>query len=574
MAVTTGPRTGVTLWSSEDDPVDRTQFEATHTSIEALMAVDVQQVLPLPAPGVRGRYLWVTDDRGGRLYRDSGVSLFDLGPKPIDGPATGYTARVAGHASAGVGDDVLQLRGKTGQTGNLLRVTDPTGATTYQRVTAAGELVSEGASTAILHGARTTGDTVDRFAARGDGQIQWSDGTLAADLLATRTSAGRLNITGTLQVQNADTGGAPLSFATLVVQQAVGQTGKLLVARNSSSQTMLQVDELGTVLAGNGSNAAPSYAFGNTPGLGMYRYSTSVLGFRVPAGGWWSFRNSVDAQVAKIGDDGALFAVGGDHYFGAYALGAGTGVSRLHLQTGASTAYVMAEGDGADRDLTLRVKGAGQLRLQDETGWSYFRVGSTVGIAAIGADHRFGPNALGAAGNQLHITTTGTQTLVAAEGSGANVILALQGQGTGGIKVIDGAGTTSLATIDNTGVLAAIGANHYLGSFALGTGSLTRLRVNTPSATQVVLYAEGSGANVGMELRSKGSGNIGFADSTGTYFGRIYVTPAVPAAGNTALELMYSTNGTSGLQGRVMVGTALGAAANGVPTGGKILYIP
>lgn len=563
-----------------DVPLAQVRVDAAAVSITAPKVTDERLFSPQNADdegllanrgtAFHGRYFWATDDRGGRLWRGDGAAWYDLGPGPVTGPQTGSTALIVGHPSASTADTVLSIRGKVGQSGDIFKASDPTGATNFLRLSSAGELISQGAATASVYGARSTGDTADRFAVRGDGRVQWADGTLAADLIAARASAGRLNITGTVQIQNADTGGAPLSFGTLVLQQAIGQTGKLFTLRDSSSGNQLQMDELGTILAGNGTNAAPSYAFINTAGMGMYRQAASVLGFRVPAAGSWSFRNSADAQVAKIDDTGTITAIGTDHFLGGNALGA-TG-AMLHITTDGLGAYarINSKGSPADVGMVLNTKGAGALVLQNDAA-TIAQLSNVGSFAAISTDSYFGAYALGAAGARVRLNSTSTTDAgVFAESSAANASLNLRQKGTGLFRFQTSA-AVALATLDSTGVLSN-SKDAYLGSYGLATGTGSRLHVSDDTAW-VYLAAEGASATLGMWFKTKGTGGgsgFSFNNDAATTYLSIVAATATMLNSETSLHVAWKDaagvfSGGSPIK--------VGAAATGPGGVGRALYI-
>lgn len=81
MAVTTTTRLGITRWSAESDSPTRTQFDADHGQIESLTAIDTTGTFASrPAPGVRGRYYFATDQ--GLVYRDDGAAWWLVGSPP------------------------------------------------------------------------------------------------------------------------------------------------------------------------------------------------------------------------------------------------------------------------------------------------------------------------------------------------------------------------------------------------------------------------------------------------------------------------------------------------------------
>jgi hypothetical protein len=91
----------------------------------------------------------------------------------------------------------------------------------------------------------------------------------------------------------------------------------------------------------DGSAAAPAYAFTNNANMGMYRVSGGVLGWSVPATGWFSWRNSAGVEVVKFTDSGGVQAIADTHQFGRAALGA-TG-PMLRVTTDATAVYLVAQ---------------------------------------------------------------------------------------------------------------------------------------------------------------------------------------------------------------------------------------
>lgn len=107
MAVTNGPRFGLTRWS--DRATDRptmTQFDADNQRVEDLAAIDLQVAFlaDRPAPGIRGRYCYVLADSA--LYRDTGsewrsITETSTAPPTTVGPAlaaSAGTSRIASKA--------------------------------------------------------------------------------------------------------------------------------------------------------------------------------------------------------------------------------------------------------------------------------------------------------------------------------------------------------------------------------------------------------------------------------------------------------------------------------------------
>lgn len=100
MAVTTSPRLLLTRWSAGTDPFTRAQLDQDFADLDNLAAIDIQGTLAArPAPGVRGRYYFATDDGPGRLYRDTGSAWTLINVASALGGAT-PTASAVGDAGA------------------------------------------------------------------------------------------------------------------------------------------------------------------------------------------------------------------------------------------------------------------------------------------------------------------------------------------------------------------------------------------------------------------------------------------------------------------------------------------
>lgn len=73
MAETRTPRLGLPQWSAGTDSPSRADFNEAFAALEQLGALDLQgTVAARPAPGVRGRYYYATDQ--GQLSRDDGTA--------------------------------------------------------------------------------------------------------------------------------------------------------------------------------------------------------------------------------------------------------------------------------------------------------------------------------------------------------------------------------------------------------------------------------------------------------------------------------------------------------------------
>jgi hypothetical protein len=322
VAITFGARTGVALWSDPADHPLRADFTATHQAIEDKMALDVQGTLAArPVAGIRGRYYWATDDRGGRLSRDDGVTWADLGPKPIDGPvAGGYTARIVGHASAGVADPVLVLRGKTGQTGDLMKVQDPTGATDWVRVGPAGGLFANASATFQPGSSSSIGFLVNGLVGQTGDLQQWQ---------VAGTVVGRIDAAGGQTISRSSGGVSQ----TITAPAGTFHDGSLVISRTATSGHQSLAFVVGT---------AYSMAIGR----------------------------------AAFSDDLSIRRWNGTAEDQLYKFAAAQAVLTLDSQAAASSNYLRFERQGTFKGLAGISKGGGDLATGDVDGDLVFRYGA------------------------------------------------------------------------------------------------------------------------------------------------------------------------------------------------------
>lgn len=86
------------------------------------------------------------------------------------------------------------------------------------------------------------------------------------------------------------------------------------------------------------------------------------------------FLETSTATLGQISSNGQSQWTGTDHYWGGYALGTGTGVSRLHVFTDAASVIFEAQGDGADRNMLYRLKGGASHFFQNAAGTTLFQI--------------------------------------------------------------------------------------------------------------------------------------------------------------------------------------------------------
>jgi hypothetical protein len=135
VTITVTPRFGLTQWSAESDAPSRSQFETSFQNIDALGAIDIQDVIAnRPVSGIQGRYFWATDQQN--LYRDNGAAWVLLTPNatvqvPHSWEITGQD-QIALGASGYIGPMFVPV--PTGQTAVLHSLVTMTrsGAVTFQ----------------------------------------------------------------------------------------------------------------------------------------------------------------------------------------------------------------------------------------------------------------------------------------------------------------------------------------------------------------------------------------------------------------------------------------------------------
>jgi microcystin-dependent protein len=109
MAITHGPRLGLTRWSEDTDEWNREDFDADNALVEDLVALDDQGLIEnRPPAGIRGRYYYATDID--QTYRDSGTAWAPVGNTPIGG---GMLWFIPGNAPAGYAEPIGQALSRT-----------------------------------------------------------------------------------------------------------------------------------------------------------------------------------------------------------------------------------------------------------------------------------------------------------------------------------------------------------------------------------------------------------------------------------------------------------------------------
>lgn len=457
-----------------------------------------------PAPGIMGRFYWSTDDRGGRLRYDDGAALWDLGPGPVTGPQAGSTALIVAAASAATSDDVLRVRGKTGQTGPLARFTDPTGATDLVRVDSTGALSALAGLTVRPASTGAVGATINGLSGQTGDLQQWqNNGTLV----------GRIGPFGALTVQPSSTAvvGATVnipsgSSSDIQQWQLAGATKANLTSTGRLAVTG-GVDVAGSPngygggeLRFTGSALAPSIGTDATNMLFDHRAASNT--------GGWAWRNGTNGATNRMVLSGAgELAVNGSPNGGSYRLSVfgatGTNSPVFVWTHGSATgdgAYALNLSSGADAVGGWLIGHAptnnGALKFAWEAGSGPVDKVTidTAGRLAVtgGADVDGSPS--GTDGGELRFTNAGASKTsmisTLATGSPITSFQHRAASNTGSWSWANGtSGATAQMTLGGTGNLAVIGTDHYLGAGALG-GTGGRLHVNIASASTINIKAE------------------------------------------------------------------------------------
>lgn len=146
-----------------------------------------------------------------------------------------------------------------------------TGAKTFSALITASTYLGSGAATIIRSSAagvgwsmQVTGDTVDRWRVRGDGTINWGDGTAATDVTLYRTGSAQMSLIGSLVFASSGTSVVVSSTtdATSSTAASVTLAGGLAVAKNIYTGGSLSQFGVGgtstfnSILVLNGSSAS------------------------------------------------------------------------------------------------------------------------------------------------------------------------------------------------------------------------------------------------------------------------------------------------------------------------------
>jgi hypothetical protein len=231
--------------------------------------------------------------------------------------------------------------------------------------------------------------------------------------------------------------------------------------------------------------------------------------YQIKGTGTHRFRRTDGTLLATIDTNGIIQAVGTDHYFGSYAFGTGTSVSRLRVSTVSTGITLQSEGDGANRDLALMLKGTGSLYLQQPGPTNLLQVDSGANMTVKGTTNKFGQGAFGAAQAYTQVGdsnggTLGDAVIAAAHGTVAQASLLLRPLGTSTshskVALQTASGTDIIAAGMATGPAQAIAFfNAVLAPKQTVTGSRAG---NAALASLLTILSNNSGSGYGLLIDS------------------------------------------------------------------------
>jgi hypothetical protein len=475
--------------------------------VDDIMPISVEGLISArPVTPPHREFYWASDDRGGKLYYGDGAQWWELGPAPWTGPTpASQTALLQAPGIMGTSDPVAKIRGKSGQTGDLLKLQDPTGATDLARVSSAGLITAAGGvdSTGSPSGTNggeyrfpltgtgltsivstlSTGSPRMAFQHRATGNtgdFQWSNNTSGTTPLMTLSGAGILGFgqqpgathegnraDGTAQVY-----GRGFAYAADTVAHQGGVTAGLSVSVARSS---------------------PAAAISNSTGPMVQAYKGSSLVFEVTdvaskgvsVGGVSSLAGGGQLRVRPTANLGGsvvatwIEVAGGRTGDGMYQLG-------LRNFDNSVASWMIGQRD-VDGHLSFAWEaGSGPSEMT-----KLFSDGT---FQTIGQLNRFGRGGFGAANAY---TTVGDDTngalISAGHGTASTTNLTLKALGNGKTVIQSGSGVEVWA-FDSSGNLVSSGAGGtamtYSGSGLIALHNVGANPTTTPTAGGV-LYASG-----------------------------------------------------------------------------------
>lgn len=301
-----------------------------------------------PAASKQRRMYYATDDRGGKLWYDTGAAWFEVGPGPVAGPMTGYTGLIVSAASAALADVTLGVRAKASQTGDLFDVQDTAGTTHHVRISITGNLITtqsvQGVATANYFGANAAGasGTRVRVGSEGDANNAYvsaeGSGTNVGLILRGKGATGSI-------VFQPTSGATVLTAAPALVTSAVKITvtaGGMDVAGSPSASYS---DEIrgGTVTSG-ATFALVTQATGSPRQYSDHRGTSNT--------GDWVWRNGTNAAntMLTLSGSGLLGVVGGLDIGGSQTgFGGSSGEIRFPATTSGTINYINTMATGSPR---------------------------------------------------------------------------------------------------------------------------------------------------------------------------------------------------------------------------------
>lgn len=483
--------------------------------VDDIFPTSVQGLISARPTTPRARDLyWASDDRGGKLWYGDGTQWWELGPGVTRGPTAGTaTGLMQAPALMSTADPVFIVRGKSGQTGDLIKAQDATGVTDLMRVSSGGLVSAAGVDSSgspsgmnggeyrfpltgsgltSLISTMSVGSPIMAFQHRATGNTgsyQWGNGTNGATTTMSLTGAGILSLT---QLSGATHEANRVDGVTQVYGRGLAIAADLIAHQGAvTAGVSVSVSRTSPALAVN-NGTGPTYQ--GYRGSSLVFEVTDVAGKGVTIGGAASMIGSGALRVRPTSNLGSAVVAswfevpGGRTGDGMYQIGLrnfDNGVAAWMIgqrDTDGHLSYAWEAGSGPVEAVKM---------ISDGT------------IQAIGQSSRFGRGAFGASG--VAYTTIGDDAngalVSAAHGSATTTNLTLKALGNGKTVVQTGSGV-EVWSFDSSGNLISTGGGGTAMTFT-GSGVIALHNVGAvPSSNPTgggILYASAGG------LRWRGS---------------------------------------------------------------------
>lgn len=337
MTVSASPRLGITRWSAESDPFNRTQQDGDHAALDLLTAIDVQDLLAnRPAPGIRGRFFTESAASAGlpgTTWREDGTSWRSVGSRIVAASATDVGLIVQGAAAQSA-----NLQGWRNSAGSVLGYVQAD-ASTYLPTLGlgvAGPAASGGVPLTIAPSAAgVVGAIIKGAPSQSSDLAQWQDSTTA--VLTRIGPQGSLSVTpssGTTATQALLAQAGTATQKGAVVKAAASQSANLTEWQDSTGAILSKIGPDGTHSVGTQYLSANA---STNPSNFLKPSAAGNIGLRIQA------QPSQTNDIFQVVDSSAarLFSinqVGSGALVGTFTVGSGSvqGTYQTIIQSGAA----------------------------------------------------------------------------------------------------------------------------------------------------------------------------------------------------------------------------------------------